>query len=189
MKEKDLVKEEILKELNGIIAKKDEYQICDIERAEFLKENIDEVVRVRIARNANKEVAQNEEFKLALDRFDIEKAKEIKDTLMQEIYERAGYDEKLPTLKDRTKMLHNHIKWIKILMKKYENKQISEEQLEKFGYYLQRQLDLFHCKIGDLYQHSDDEDILNIKISKDIDAAYYKKLVEPSGKIKSKIRR
>lgn len=182
MKEKDKVKEVLLKRLNDIIDNKDKYSANKVERAEFLKDNIDEVVSVVMAGIASSIAGLNEEFKSALKRADNKEANKIKDRVMQEIYESYGFEEKLPTLQERDVMLHKHME---DLMEDYQNGQISKELID---HYNQWGLDLFNCKRGELDKQFADEDKLNIIITKDIDEKYAKSIekVKESHQVEAK---
>lgn len=161
---KDIVKEEMLEKFNEVIDNKDEYQANDVFRVRFLKDNIDEVVSVMLAGEANRRAGLSEEYKQAEREYDIEFAMIVKDKIMQEIYESFGYSKKLPTSAEGKEMKRRHVRDLKYLMLSGA----SSEYIEVVRYINQLELNLFECKRGELYKQFGNNDRAIVKISHDV---------------------
>lgn len=161
---KDIVKEEMLEKFNEVIDNKDEYQANDVFRVRFLKDNIDEVVSVMLAGEANRRASLSEEYKQAEREYDIEFAMIVKDKIMQEIYESFGYSKKLPTAAEGKEMKRRHVRDLKYLMLSGA----SSEYIEVVRYINQLELNLFECKRGELYKQFGNNDRAIVKISHDV---------------------
>lgn len=161
---KDIVKEEMLEKFNEVIDNKDEYQANDVFRVRFLKDNIDEVVSVMLAGEANRRASLSEKYKQAEREYDIEFAMIVKDKIMQEIYESFGYSKKLPTSAEGKEMKRRHVRDLKYLMLSGA----SSEYIEVVRYINQLELNLFECKRGELYKQFGNNDRAIVKISHDV---------------------
>lgn len=161
---KDIVKEEMLEKFNEVIDNKDEYQANDVFRVRFLKDNIDEVVSVMLAGEANRRAGLSEEYKQAEREYDIEFAMIVKDKIMQEIYESFGYSKKLPTSAEGKEMKRRHVRDLKYLMLSGA----SSEYIEVVRYINQLELNLFECKRGEFYKQFGNNDRAIVKISHDV---------------------
>lgn len=176
---KDIAKEMMLEEINKNMEGK---SANDVSRVRFLKDNIDEVVSVMLAGEANRKASLSKEYELAKREYGIEFACAVKDKIMQETYESFGYEEKLPTSAEIDKMRKRHINTLNYL----RINGASSEYIEIVKASQQLEIDLLECKRGELYNQFCAKDGTFVKISYDVLLENHEEIKEAKKKYNDK---